>query len=102
MSNLEYSDEDRRPSPQVSDEGSRVPFNYNDAEKYFRHKTYRPGQRSAILETIEAFKQGKKFVVGEFPTGLGKSDMGKCMADAATLGLTLRQLRYRLEKLNIE
>lgn len=57
-----------------------------DILKYFRHKTFRPGQKEAILEAQEAFKSGKKFVISELPTGTGKSDIALTLALAAVNG----------------
>lgn len=54
--------------------------------RYFRHETFRPGQKETILEALEAFKSGKKVVVAELPTGTGKSDIGIVIARVVTSG----------------
>ena len=54
--------------------------------KYFRHKSFRPGQKEALLEAQEAFLAGKKYVISELPTGTGKSDIAMTMAMAAADG----------------
>jgi len=42
-------------------------------DKYFPHETFNPGQREAILKVSAALLAGKKHVVLEAPTGIGKS-----------------------------
>jgi len=43
------------------------------AKSSFPHDSFYPGQESLYLKTLEAFSSGKKVVVLEGPTGLGKS-----------------------------
>lgn len=56
--------------------------------EYFRHDSFRPGQKEAILETQESFRAGKKYHISELPTGTGKSDIAHTLARAASGGLT--------------
>jgi Rad3-related DNA helicase len=42
-------------------------------DKHFPHKTFNPGQREAIVQIAEALLSGKKHIVLEAPTGIGKS-----------------------------
>ncbi len=49
----------------------------------FPYKTYRKGQKEAIKKAQQAFKNGKRFVVIEAPTGAGKSAIAVTMAREA-------------------
>lgn len=44
-----------------------------DIESCFPFDDYRPHQKETIFKIIEAFERGKKYVVLESPTGIGKS-----------------------------
>lgn len=55
-------------------------------EKHFPYEKPNPGQKEAILRTVEAFQTGKKHMVLSAPTGLGKS------AIAVTVHRILRDL----------
>lgn len=55
-------------------------------KKHFPYEKPNPGQKEAILRTVEAFQTGKKHVVLGAPTGLGKS------AIAVTIHRILRDL----------
>lgn len=55
-------------------------------KKHFPYEKPNPGQKEAILRTVEAFQTGKKHVVLGAPTGLGKS------AIAVTVHRILRDL----------
>jgi len=58
----------------------------------FPFKTYRKGQLEAIESARAAFKQGKRFVVIEAPTGSGKSAIGVTLArDAGSAYLLTAQ-----------
>ncbi|ACV50092.1 conserved hypothetical protein [Delftia phage PhiW-14] len=47
------------------------------ARKHFPYPTPNPGQLETIVETVKAFKSGKKHVVVQAPTGIGKSAIAK-------------------------
>jgi ATP-dependent DNA helicase DinG len=47
---------------------------------HFPYETYRPGQKEAILFILDAFANGKKFVLLEAPTGAGKSAIAYTVA----------------------
>lgn len=51
------------------------------AAKFDPRKTPRNGQKEFIRRGVEAFKAGKKFLVGALPTGVGKSDVAKAFGD---------------------
>jgi Rad3-related DNA helicase len=55
--------------------------------KRFPYKKPNPGQKEAILKTVEAFRSGKKHVVLGAPTGLGKSSI------AVTVHRILREIQ---------
>lgn len=45
------------------------------ARSHFPHPVPNPGQLEAVVEIVKAFKNGKKHVVVQAPTGIGKSDI---------------------------
>ncbi len=51
-----------------------------DYEKYFPYDEMRDTQRSAIEATLSAFNEGKRFVIIEGGTGVGKSAIGVTIA----------------------
>lgn len=51
-------------------------FDPAQIEEFFPWKEFRPGQRECIEAILNAFNDGKKFVVLEAPTGSGKSVIG--------------------------
>lgn len=55
----------------------------------FPFKTYRKGQREVISAAQEAFRQGKRFVVIEAPTGSGKSAMAVTLSREANSAFVL-------------
>lgn len=56
------------------------------ARRHFPHPVPNPGQIEAVVEIVHAFKNGKKHVVVQAPTGIGKSDI------ATTVHRTLAEL----------
>lgn len=52
-------------------------------KKHFRHDSFRPGQEEAIQRTAAELDAGRKFVVAELPTGIGKSDMAMALAQSS-------------------
>ena len=42
-------------------------------DEYFPHESFRDGQKECIEKILNAFNNGKKFVMAECPTGAGKS-----------------------------
>ena len=52
----------------------------HDYKKYFPYSQIRPEQSKAIEFAIDAFEAGKKYVVLELPTGVGKSATGVTIA----------------------
>jgi len=51
-------------------------------DQYFPYKSYRPGQREAIEFILNTYKEGKKYVILECPTGSGKSAIAYTVAMA--------------------
>lgn len=49
-------------------------------EKYFPHKSVRESQDYAIKKVLEAYNEGKRFVILEAGTGVGKSAIGLTVA----------------------
>ena len=49
--------------------------------KYFPFPTVRPLQEKVINEIIDSFKSGKKYVLADLPTGVGKSAIGVALAN---------------------
>jgi Rad3-related DNA helicase len=49
-------------------------------DKHFPLDEFRPGQRECIEAILNAFNEGKKFVILEAPTGSGKSVIGMTVA----------------------
>lgn len=49
-------------------------------QQNFRFDTFRPGQKEAIQRAAEELDAGRKFVIAELPTGIGKSDMAMALA----------------------
>lgn len=47
-----------------------------EINKHFPFKNSRPGQKETIKKVLDAFSSGKKFVLMEGPTGIGKSAIG--------------------------
>jgi ATP-dependent DNA helicase DinG len=58
---------------------------------HFRHPVFRPGQKEAIIECVEAFDSGKRFVISELPTGVGKSDIAYTLASYYCQGNKLEE-----------
>lgn len=50
-------------------------------DDHFPKESYREGQKKAIEFAVQAFNDGKKFVILECPTGSGKSVTGMTIAD---------------------
>jgi len=64
--------------------------NEKEILSHFRHPVFRPGQKEAILECVDAFdNKGKQFVISELPTGVGKSDIAYTLATHYCEGVTL-------------
>lgn len=57
---------------------------YSDSWRgFFRYDTFRKGQEEAIVSIAKALDDGKKFVIAELPTGIGKSDVAMALAQSA-------------------
>ena len=52
-----------------------------DVLGHFPYPSYRPHQRETILRIVEAFEEGKRFVIIEVPTGGGKSGIAWTIAN---------------------
>ena len=66
-----------------------------DWRSNFRHTTYRPNQEEALDRIGTHLDNGAKVVVGEIPTGVGKSDIAMALArctDNAYLATSLNPL----------
>lgn len=56
-------------------------MSYADSwKKHFRYDSFRPGQEEAIHRAALELDAGRKFIVAELPTGIGKSDMAMALA----------------------
>lgn len=53
----------------------------SDWIKYFPYKKVRPEQETAINFVLNAFDNNKKYVIGEFPLGIGKSAIAVTIAN---------------------
>lgn len=51
------------------------------AAKFDPRKTPRQAQKDFIAQGVEAFRNGKRFLIGALPTGAGKSDVAKAFGD---------------------
>lgn len=55
-------------------------FDLDKIDEYFPFDEFREGQREAIEYALNAFSNGKRFVIIEAPTGAGKSPIGLTIA----------------------
>lgn len=68
-----------------------------DILKHFPLPTFREHQQEAILEIDKAFKDGKKYVVVEAPTGSGKSPIAATFANQAGTGAHILTVQHILQ-----
>lgn len=55
-------------------------YDLNLIEQHFPFDEFRPGQKECIKAILNAFNEGKRFVILEAPTGSGKSVIGMTVA----------------------
>lgn len=63
-------------------EAGDIVVELDTALNFFRHSTFRKYQRELIVKIIQMFNEGKRCVLVDAPTGLGKTDVNACIAQA--------------------
>jgi Rad3-related DNA helicase len=74
-------------------------FDLNDVDSLFPLKKYRSGQKAAIEKILTAFKNGKRFVFLEAPTGAGKSAIAFTIAQFSNSAYYLTTQKFLQDQL---
>lgn len=74
-------------------------FDISKVDENFPLPEYRPGQRAAIIKTLESFNSGCRYVLLEAPTGSGKSAIGFTIGQLAEKSYYLAPQKFLQDQL---
>jgi ATP-dependent DNA helicase DinG len=77
-------------------------FSIDKIDQCFPLPTFREGQREAIECIINAFNEGKKYVLLEAPTGIGKSAIGYTLAQMTKRSYYLAPQKFLQDQLTAD